>query len=40
MIRGLYTAAAGMLAGIILQEGIIQNLANVVPPATRPIAPL
>lgn len=29
MIRGLYTAAAGMLAGLLRQETIVQNLANV-----------
>jgi flagellar basal-body rod protein FlgF len=29
MIRGLYTAAAGMLAGLMRQETIIHNLANV-----------
>jgi flagellar basal-body rod protein FlgG len=28
MIRGLYTAAAGMLAGLMRQETIIHNLAN------------
>ncbi len=29
MIRGLYTAAAGMLAGLLRQETIVQNLSNV-----------
>lgn len=29
MIRGLYTAAAGMLSGMLRQESIIQNLSNV-----------
>lgn len=29
MIRGLYTAAAGMLAGLMRQEAVTHNLANV-----------
>ncbi len=29
MIRGLYTAAAGMLSNLLRHEGIIQNLSNV-----------
>lgn len=29
MIRGLYTAAAGMLSNLMRHEGIIQNLSNV-----------
>ncbi|RMF05739.1 MAG: flagellar hook-basal body protein, partial [Chloroflexi bacterium] len=29
MIRGLYTAAAGMLTGLLRHESIVQNLANV-----------
>jgi flagellar basal body rod protein FlgG len=29
MIRGLYTAAAGMISGLLRHESIIQNLSNV-----------
>jgi flagellar basal-body rod protein FlgG len=29
MIRGLYTAAAGMIAGMLRQESIVHNLSNV-----------
>ena len=29
MIRGLYTAAAGMLTGLLRHEGVVHNLSNV-----------
>ncbi len=35
MIRGLYTAASGMLAGLARQDGIAQDLANVNTPGYK-----